>query len=111
MHIHDTLQSKYFVQVFRPSISANYFGRDDRPAVQSFGSGNCRLTASLFHAKIAPAALHCGKIICSRRDDAEAAGPTPEFWESDFCAWSAVPADRPCAGPGWHEVKQRVPDA
>jgi hypothetical protein len=98
MHIHDTLQSEYF-------------GRDDRPAVQSFGSRNCRLTASLWHAKIAPAALHCGKIVCSRRDDAEAAGPKPEFRESDICALSTVPADRPYARSGWHEVKQAVPDA
>jgi hypothetical protein len=65
----------------------------------------------LFHAKIAPAALHCGKIVCSRRDDAEAAGRKPEFPERDFCALSTVPADRPCARSGWHEVKQAVPEA
>src|ERR1700677_1989770 len=52
MHIHDTLQSEYF-------------SRDDRPAVQFFGSRNCRLTASWSHAKIAPAALHCGTIVSS----------------------------------------------
>jgi hypothetical protein len=98
MHIHDTLQSEQF-------------GRDDRQAVQSFGSRNCRPTASLFHAKIAPAALHCGKIVCSRRDDAEAAGRKPEFRERDFCALSTVPADRPYARSGWHEVKQAVPEA
>jgi hypothetical protein len=98
MHIHDTLQSEYF-------------GRDDRPAVQSFGSRNYRLTDSLCHAKIAPAALHRGKIVCSQRNDAEAAGGKPEFRESDFCALSTVPADRPYARSGWHEVKQGVPDA
>jgi len=98
MHIHDTLQSEYF-------------SRDDRPAVQFFGSRNCRLTASWSHAKIAPAALHCGTIVSSRRDDAEAAGPKPEFRESDFYALSTVPADRPYARSGWYEVKQGVPEA
>jgi hypothetical protein len=65
----------------------------------------------LCHAKIAPAALHCGRIVCSRRDNAEAAGRKSEFRESDFCALSTVPADRPYAPSGWYDVEQRLPDA
>jgi hypothetical protein len=40
-------------------------------------------TALLCYAKITPAALHRGNFDGCRRDDAEAAGPKPEFELSD----------------------------
>jgi hypothetical protein len=38
---------------------------------------------SLCHAKITPAALHCGKFTARTGEDAEAAGPRAEFELSD----------------------------
>jgi hypothetical protein len=101
MHIHDALQSEHFADVAAVITQPSNL----------LAAAIAALTASLCYAKIAPAALHCGKIVCPGRDDAEAAGRHPEFRQSDSCASSMVPADRPCARSGWFEVEQGVPDA
>jgi hypothetical protein len=68
-------------------------------------------TALLCHAKITPAALHCGEIACPRRQGAEAAGPKPEFRVSDFPRLIDGLMRRSCNRSGWHQVEQSMPDA
>jgi hypothetical protein len=68
-------------------------------------------TASLCHAKIAPAALHRGDFDGRYSEHAETAGPMPKSELRDFIDVIAGAAGRRCKRPGWHEVKQSVPDA
>jgi hypothetical protein len=68
-------------------------------------------TALLCYAKITPAALQRGDFAERCGKDAEAAGRKPKFELSGFLrvvASAAVPAAQ---RPGWHQVKQGVPDA
>jgi hypothetical protein len=68
-------------------------------------------TASLCYAKIAPAALHCGDFDRRCCENAEANGRMPKSELSDFLRASPDRRHRSCKRPGWHEVKQSVPDA
>jgi len=68
-------------------------------------------TASLCYAKIAPAALHCGDFDGHCCEHAEAAGAMPKSELRDLFASSPARRRRSRTRPGWHEVKQSLPDA
>jgi hypothetical protein len=85
--------------------------RDNAQASKFLAAWIAVFTASLCYAKIAPAALHRGEFESRRRDGAEALGGNRKFELGDFPR-AATGAAMPIAKcPGWHQVKQTVPDA
>jgi hypothetical protein len=90
---------------------SNLGNRGHRSATNFLAARNAAFTALWCYARITPAALHCGKIDERRGEGAEAAGGRPEFWVSDFAhpyRWLSVAVR---GSPGWHQLKQRMPDA